>query len=180
MRRIRKGINTPYHDCLFRSRTEARWAVFFDAIGIQWQYEPEGFDLGPAGLYLPDFRLPACNVWVEIKSEEPSPAELSKCLALLNRTDADVWLIYGQPRMGQHRIARFDADLSGEWLHYDEFSECRKCDGLWIASDNGAHGFGPHTCGDNWKWPAVGARVTAAYKRAGNARFEFGAQPSQS
>jgi hypothetical protein len=29
----------------FRSRLEARWAVFFDVAGIPWQYEPEGFDL---------------------------------------------------------------------------------------------------------------------------------------
>jgi hypothetical protein len=29
----------------FRSRLEARWAVFFDTLGLKWWYEPEGFDL---------------------------------------------------------------------------------------------------------------------------------------
>jgi hypothetical protein len=31
--------------------------VYFDAIGIRWEYEPESF-VGPAGSYLPDFLLP--------------------------------------------------------------------------------------------------------------------------
>jgi hypothetical protein len=40
-----KAIETRYRGYRFRSRSEARWAVFFDAAGIAWQYEPEGFDL---------------------------------------------------------------------------------------------------------------------------------------
>jgi hypothetical protein len=50
-------IQTRYAGCHFRSRLEARWAVFFDRLEIEWQYEPEGFDLGRAGWYLPDFRI---------------------------------------------------------------------------------------------------------------------------
>jgi hypothetical protein len=30
--------------CHFRSRLEARCAVFFDRLDIAWEYEPEGFD----------------------------------------------------------------------------------------------------------------------------------------
>ena len=52
-----KPIETFYHGCRFRSRLEARWAVFFDALGVPWEYEPEGFDLGDGTYYLPDFRL---------------------------------------------------------------------------------------------------------------------------
>jgi hypothetical protein len=40
-----KPIETLYRGYRFRSRSEARWAVFFDVAGIAWQYEPEGFDL---------------------------------------------------------------------------------------------------------------------------------------
>ncbi len=40
-----KPIETNYRGCRFRSRIEARWAVFFDALGIKWWYEPEGFAL---------------------------------------------------------------------------------------------------------------------------------------
>ena len=53
-----KPIETHYKGYRFRSRLEARWAVFFDALQIPYRYEPEGFDLN--GLwYLPDFYLPA-------------------------------------------------------------------------------------------------------------------------
>ena len=52
-----KAIETFYKGYRFRSRLEARWAVFFDAMGWQWEYEPEGFDLGEAGWYLPDFKM---------------------------------------------------------------------------------------------------------------------------
>jgi hypothetical protein len=38
-----RPIETKYKGCRFRSRLEARWAVFFDALGIRWWYEPEGF-----------------------------------------------------------------------------------------------------------------------------------------
>ena len=40
-----KAIDTPYQGHLFRSRLEARWAVFFDALGLEWEYESEGYDL---------------------------------------------------------------------------------------------------------------------------------------
>lgn len=62
-----KAIETRYAGCLFRSRLEARWAVFFDTLGIEWQYEPEGFQLSDGRWYLPDFRLIACGTWIEVK-----------------------------------------------------------------------------------------------------------------
>ena len=52
-----KAIQTEYKGYLFRSRLEARWAVFFDACGVRWEYEPEGYDLGDGIYYLPDFLL---------------------------------------------------------------------------------------------------------------------------
>lgn len=52
-----KAIQTEYRGYLFRSRLEARWAVFFDACGVEWEYEPEGYDLGHGVYYLPDFLL---------------------------------------------------------------------------------------------------------------------------
>jgi hypothetical protein len=52
-----KAIETEYNGFRFRSRLEARWAVWMDALGIQYRYEPEGFDLD-GEWYLPDFFLP--------------------------------------------------------------------------------------------------------------------------
>lgn len=55
-----KAIETRYAGCRFRSRLEARWAVFLDTLKIEWQYEYEGFETS-AGWYLPDFRIdPSC------------------------------------------------------------------------------------------------------------------------
>ncbi|MBT9314368.1 PDDEXK family nuclease [Leptothoe spongobia] len=62
-----KAIETRYQGCLFRSRLEARWAVFFDALEIPWEYEKEGYDLGEAGWYLPDFWLPQQQCFFEAK-----------------------------------------------------------------------------------------------------------------
>lgn len=59
-----QAIETRYAGCHFRSRLEARWAVFFDHLNIAWQYEPEGF-VGCHGTpYLPDFYLPELRSWV--------------------------------------------------------------------------------------------------------------------
>ncbi len=51
-----RAIETRYKGYRFRSRLEARWAVFFDALGLTWEYEPEGFEL-KSGRYLPDFKV---------------------------------------------------------------------------------------------------------------------------
>ena len=52
-----KAIQTEYNGYKFRSRLEARWAVFFDALGVEYEYEPEGFQLPSGARYLPDFRI---------------------------------------------------------------------------------------------------------------------------
>lgn len=46
------SIPTIYAGVQFRSRLEARWAAFFDLVGLRWEYEP--FDL--AG-WIPDFKI---------------------------------------------------------------------------------------------------------------------------
>jgi hypothetical protein len=69
-----KAIETTYAGCRFRSRLEARWAVFLDTLGIRWEYEPQAVELswrlnlGDAPLnYLPDFYLPDLDTWAEVK-----------------------------------------------------------------------------------------------------------------
>ena len=52
-----KPIETEYNGYRFRSRLEARWAVLFDALGVKYEYEPEGFELPSGKKYLPDFRV---------------------------------------------------------------------------------------------------------------------------
>lgn len=62
-----KAIETRYKGYKFRSRLEARWAVFFDELDLNWTYETEGYQLKTSGKYLPDFFFPESNLFVEIK-----------------------------------------------------------------------------------------------------------------
>lgn len=91
-----KPIETIYNGYYFRSRLEARWAVFFDTLGIQYEYEPEGFKLSDGTMYLPDFYLPAFNYYVEIKGfnkhlrkdldkVENFVSEIKKSVAILSK-----------------------------------------------------------------------------------------------
>jgi hypothetical protein len=75
-----KAIETEYSGHRFRSRLEARWALFFDTLKIAWEYEPEGFELATGEKYLPDFFLPKfhdydAGLWVEVK---PHGGDFSK------------------------------------------------------------------------------------------------------
>lgn len=92
-----KPIETVYNGYRFRSRLEARWAVFFDTLGIKYEYEKEGYDLGVNGWYLPDFWLPEYKCWIEIKGEKPSLDEVLKVVELESKTGNVGILFWGLP-----------------------------------------------------------------------------------
>lgn len=47
----------------FRSAEEVKWAETFDALGLDWEYEPLKFDMGPNHFsYTPDFRITDLSV----------------------------------------------------------------------------------------------------------------------
>ncbi|PEF63182.1 hypothetical protein [Bacillus cereus] len=76
-----KPIETIYKGYRFRSRLEARWAVFFDALGIEWEYEKEGYDLGELGWYLPDFEIETDSYgkwFVEVKGNKNDTVGIRK------------------------------------------------------------------------------------------------------
>lgn len=73
-----KPIETKYNGFRFRSRLEARWAIFFDMIGLKYEYEFEGFEMNGIR-YLPDFYLPSLDRWFEIKAKPLSEYEMKKC-----------------------------------------------------------------------------------------------------
>lgn len=80
-------IETHYKGYRFRSRLEARWAVFFDHLKLSWEYEPEGFDLGDGVWYLPDFKVSNAmgdTIWYEVKPKGTvSDAKFDKFAELL-------------------------------------------------------------------------------------------------
>lgn len=109
-----KPIETVYRGHRFRSRLEARWAVFFDALGIKWQYEPEGYHLSDGSRYLPDFWLPGFHlkhgVFVEVK---PEGGDLSKARQFAIESDEAVLLAVGVPRQDAPMHCLF-TDVNGD------------------------------------------------------------------
>ncbi len=182
-----KAIETVYHGYRFRSRLEARWAVFFDSLGVPYEYEKEGFDLD--GLrYLPDFWLPEQGCWVEIKGESPSAEECEKCERLARASYQPVFLFHGDVGpLNMQDIYDADGDvvdsrISGSalvWTYSDdygypewgdscrEWGECRTCGKVGI----GHLGFA--CCHNGWS-PHPSPRLERAYTAARSARFEFG------
>lgn len=73
------AIPTTYAEVRFRSALEADWAATFDRLGWAWQYETTGV-LVDGLAYLPDFYLPAQNVYAEVKG--PHDERLRKTEAL--------------------------------------------------------------------------------------------------
>lgn len=75
----------------FRSRLEARWAVFFDALHEPYRYEIEGIK-GDGLAYLPDFWLPRWQCFVEVKGELDIQGG-RKIIMIGNQTDTDHLLV---------------------------------------------------------------------------------------
>jgi hypothetical protein len=115
-----KAIETQYKGYRFRSRLEARWAVFFDALRLRWDFEPEGFELGAGVRYLPDFRLHGawfgCDVYAEVKPGPGSTEQDWKKAKMLSH-HYPVLLLAGPPNVDRSDtlcLPQFWADQLGE------------------------------------------------------------------
>jgi len=164
MNELLTPIPTIYRGIKFRSRLEARWALFFDEIGLSYHYELEGFESSNTR-YLPDFFIPTWNAWIEIKPKEPTSEEWRKCeellISLLKRKEtASVAILYGRPwldeRGPEYRYVSLEPmigfhqesddsgeginitteNLTSEFIDSDEriFTECRRCQQIKLDS----------------------------------------------
>lgn len=182
-----KAIETKYNGYRFRSRLEARWAVFFDSWEVKYEYEPEGFDLsevegakdflGPSNTwYLPDFYLPDYNYYVEIKPDISNASEeFKKPLTLAKKKQ--VMIVFGSPGIGSYEIyVMIDRYINAgiTW----SFAEGRYCDRIWFvqnqtggAGDLNCHGCWSPRCeeGRGKTWAHRG--LERAYEAARSARF---------
>lgn len=180
-----KAIETVYNGYRFRSRLEARWAVFFDTLGVKYEYEKEGYELDGVR-YLPDFWIPEWECFVEIKADEASDEEWLKCFKLWEATGNVVMLIRGNPWPGEHTTQFPLFPDNDQNVYHSEFASCMMCEGFVVVTDRDHleiyHLSGP-TCGkyrmmtlsrfsDAW-----GDEVRAAYSKARQARFEHGEKP---
>jgi hypothetical protein len=91
---IFKAIETRYHGYKFRSRLEARWAVFLDELQVDYRYEPQGYVLEETP-YLPDFYLPQLSCFLEIKGKRPTDEEMEKSRLLALYAGKDVFILFG-------------------------------------------------------------------------------------
>ena len=138
-----KPLPTKYQGVLFRSRLEARWAVFFDYLNLHWSYEAQSFKLDdrkdkhPDSCYCPDFlvRTPQGeDMWIEIKPhniKQNNKFDKFKKLVDCPR----VHLLSGQPEdaLKTHlicpRCGDFGAELLTDYEHDREQTvRCYPCD----------------------------------------------------
>ncbi|MFJ4925324.1 hypothetical protein [Streptomyces sp. NPDC088736] len=95
-----KPIETRYKGYRFRSRLEARWAVFMDHLDVDWEYEPQGYVVDGRP-YLPDFLVwPDTELafWLEIKGQFPGQDELDAARGLAEGTQIPAIVYWGKPQ----------------------------------------------------------------------------------
>lgn len=182
-----KPIETRYKGYRFRSRLEARWAVFFDALGIEWEYEKEGYNLGEHGCYLPDFWLPRVgsrcigSCWVEVKP--PVVQGDDKLSALVQLTKQDGILVTGPPQAWSAR-SRQDGwyeysfippsdkhETDASWDNYMGLVQCFDCGQLKFEYRERNYMVCPRCggmAGDDTP------RLMDAYEKSRGARFDHG------
>lgn len=109
-----RAIQTSYRGYLFRSRLEARLAIFFDYLGIKWEYEHEGYELPDGTRYLPDFWLPdfCCDdgIFVEVKGQPLSMIERRKAKLLSDMEEMPILLAVGTPAPKVYEIFEPEGD----------------------------------------------------------------------
>jgi hypothetical protein len=130
-----KSLPTEYRGITYRSRTEARWAVFFTENEIPFNYEFEGFDLGGVW-YLPDFWLPAAKSWFEVKPADPTPVEVKKAKLLAAGSGRLVFVAPGNPHadIGLHVFSptgRMQTGWKFAYAHEEGVGFLTSC--LWTA-----------------------------------------------
>jgi hypothetical protein len=174
-------LPTKYGGRLYRSRTEARWAVFFNALGVQFQYEPEGYQLGGIR-YLPDFFIPDWSLFVEVKPPQgPTAIDQAKVEALVAATALPAFIALGDPGMRRGIfIDPRNPDHGGMGRPDNAFPAfCRRCPQVVMAYEwPRCHGGGyielgecqnKASCGN--RFPSLGGGMTDAISRACTERF---------
>jgi len=143
-----RAIETTYNGYHFRSRLEARWAVFFDALGIEFWYEPEGYEFDGVR-YLPDFYLPQVGMLAEVKPERLTASERRKAEGLCMHLNKHIIMLVGPPdfkvydclwKWADEEIlpddVLLDIDYHGRKYYEDEHRLFNSCMGSWTTSEN--------------------------------------------
>lgn len=95
-----KTVLTTFEGVTYRSLTEARWAVFFDALGLTFSYEPEQIRLSSKEIYIPDFFIVDFRAYFEVKPSDNQTISVESRKARIlayDRPELNVWLAAGAP-----------------------------------------------------------------------------------
>jgi hypothetical protein len=175
-----RALETNLWGYRFRSRLEARWAVYFDCLNVPWQYEHEGFLL-PSGPYLPDFFLPSFGLWFEVKGRQADDEERQRCREL---SYSDYPVLLAEGTIGDGPLTLFAFALDNDGGGEVERSAFLSHSGLHVRNNSEEdhlcnHCFDPLKCSvfDEWKdgWRFSFGSITAAR----SARFEHGQSPER-
>ena len=136
-----KSIETFYNGYRFRSRAEARWAMFFDLANIPYFYEPEGLEFEDGTKYLPDFYLPDCDTWFEVKGVMDK-ASRHKIEALLSTNQKPV--VIGYPDMTFEACDLWEDDAGKRFYTRASkrescLAQCKSCGKLWFMGLQGMY-----------------------------------------
>jgi hypothetical protein len=185
-----EAIATEFNGIAFRSRTEARWAVFFDAVGLSFEYEKKRFTLSNGASYLPDFWLPDLRCWFEVKAG--NDAVVTQEAARARQLSADlpgqrVWLAVGAPSADVPNILLLDMwqasvpieDILSTPENRYRFLEDRRDEAIfWLQADQISgvflHSFmagGPGTSTDHDRLPILSPLIRNAYDSAQNKKW---------
>lgn len=179
-----KAIETLYKGYKFRSRLEARWAVFFDNAGISYLYEPQGFVLRDGTNYLPDFYLNELKTWVEVKGVlDSKSAHKIELFAEDLPDDQRLWVVSDIPNPDDVAEVNSWFYRAGGcmWdMHFNNgFDQpylpcvCPVCQKVGIEFDGRGARVCDHGIGDK-SYSSGHPILVDAYRRARQARFEYG------
>jgi len=168
-----KAIPTTYRGVRFRSRLEAQYATFFDAIGTVWQYEPEGYISGSTK-YLPDFWLPDVasrgkpgGVYFEVKPGSPLEGEIHKARMVSWGAKKPVVIAVASPMAGRHESMHEYVGGDNPWeddgLSFGRCDDCRRVSIDFYASFRSK----PCTCALG-EFDPIDARLEEARQGFGN------------
>jgi hypothetical protein len=167
-----KAIATLYRGVLYRSRLEARWSVFFNHLGLNYSYEPEGYEL-PSGWYLPDFFIRDWDTFVEVKPERSLlPDEVVKGFELQQETGKKIIILVGEPYPKKHVGLMYPSDcltIGGQ------FAKCNHCDkGIALVSKGACYPLLDNGCFNVRSKYILTPYLADAYRTAMSARFGEG------
>jgi hypothetical protein len=117
-----RPIETKYRGETFKSRMEARWAVFFDTLDVEWTYEVCQYESPTAGRYTPDFLVRAGSelALAEVKPEWPTGMEVHKFRAASGKSGLPVAILIGTPAFKHYwTVTENDEKLVFVWSDGD-------------------------------------------------------------